>query len=57
MADNQWPQVINGLKLPYAIARGFEPGLWEPDEVDVKPEDKTFGARLRNFGSAVLSGS
>lgn len=57
LSDHTWPLVRKELKLPYAIQHGFEPGLWEPSEIDVKLEDRTFGARLRNLGSAVLSGS
>jgi hypothetical protein len=55
--DQTWPQVRKELKLPYAIQHRFEPGLWEPSEIDVTAQDKSFGARLRNLGSAVLAGS
>jgi hypothetical protein len=57
MADPQWLNVKNPLRLRYAIEHDFGPGLWLPDEITVKPEDKTFAGRLRNLGSAVLSGS
>jgi hypothetical protein len=57
LADLQWFNVAATLKLKYAVEHDFRPGLWLPSEVEVKPEDKTFGARLRNLGSAVLSGS
>ena len=57
MADPQWLNIRGPLKLRYAIEHEFGPGLWLPDEITVKPEDKTFAARLRNLGSAVLSRS
>jgi hypothetical protein len=41
------------LRLPYAIHQGPEPGLWKPEDIVAKPEDRTFGAKLRNLGSAV----
>jgi hypothetical protein len=53
LADPQWANVRKELRLPYAIQHVFEPGLWRPDEVLIRPEDKTFVARLRNLGSAV----
>ena len=51
----EWPQVRKELRLSYAVQHGFDPGLWEPSEIVAKPEDKTFGSRLRNLGSALLS--
>jgi hypothetical protein len=57
LADPQWLNIRGPLKLKYACEHDFQPGLWIPSEIEVKSEDKTFGARLRNLGSAVLSGS
>jgi len=57
LSDPQWLNIRGPLKLKYACERGFEPGLWLPSEVEIKAEDKTFGARLKNLGSAVFSGS
>jgi hypothetical protein len=51
MADIQWLAIKNPLRLRYAVERDFGPDLL------VRPEDKTFGARLRNFASVVSSGS
>jgi hypothetical protein len=57
MADNLWSEVRPELRLSYALAHGYEPGLWRPDEVRVTAEDKRFSSRLRNLGAAVLGGS
>jgi hypothetical protein len=57
MADPQWLNIKNPLTLRYAVERDFAPGLWTPDEIEVRPEDKGFAARLRNLGSAVLGGA
>jgi hypothetical protein len=57
LADLQWLNVRGPLRLKYACEHDFGPGLWIPSEIEVKPEDKTFGARLRNLGSAMFSGS
>jgi hypothetical protein len=57
LSDLQWLNIRGPLKLNYACEHGFAPGLWLPSEVKVTAEDKTFGARLRNLGSAVLAGS
>ena len=56
-ADNVWSLVRPELRLPYAIAQDFQPGLREPAEVKIRAEDKTFSARLKNFGVAVLGGA
>jgi hypothetical protein len=41
------------LRLRYAIDKGFEPGLWAPSDVEEsRPEDRSFGGRLKNLGFA-----
>jgi hypothetical protein len=53
--DNDSGRVKPDLRLRYAIEHDFQPGIWRPSDVEVKKEDQTFGAKLRNLGSAVSS--
>ena len=53
MNDPLWPTVRKDLRLPYAVERNFEPGMWLPSDIETKAEDRTFMAKLRNLGSAV----
>jgi hypothetical protein len=57
LSDPQWDLIRPELKLPYALQNDFGPGSWEPAEVPVRPEDKTFSSRLWNFEAAVMGGS
>jgi hypothetical protein len=41
------------LRLPYALSRNLEPGLWVPSDIKTTAEDHSFGAQLPNLGSAV----
>jgi hypothetical protein len=51
--DGTFGRQPGALRLPYAIAKGFEPGLWAPSDVeDSTPQDKSFGGRLKNLGVA-----
>jgi hypothetical protein len=54
MADPQWLNIKGPLRLRYAVEHDFDPGLWMPNEIMVKPEDRTFASRLLNLGSAVM---
>ena len=43
------------MRLRFAMEKGFEPGVWRPSDVEgwSRPEDRSFGGRLRNLGVAV----
>jgi hypothetical protein len=53
LADDRLNRLKLELRLPYALQQGSEPGLWKPSDVKVTKADQTFGAKLRNLGSAV----
>jgi hypothetical protein len=51
--DGTFARQPGALRLPYAIAKGFEPGLHAPsDGEDSTPADRSFGGRLKNLGVA-----
>ena len=48
-SSTRWP-----VRLRFAMEKGFEPGVWRPSDVEEsRPEDRSFGSRLRNLGVAV----
>ena len=54
LGDNEFARIKPQLRIRYAIDKGFGPGLWAPRDVEEsRPEDRTFGGRLRNLGAAV----
>jgi hypothetical protein len=54
LGDNVFARLKGPLKIAYAVDKGFGPGLWRPKDVEEsRPEDRTFGGRLPNLGSAV----
>jgi hypothetical protein len=51
--DGTFARQPGALRLPYAIAKGFEPGLYAPRDVeDSTAQDKSFQGRLKNLGIA-----
>ena len=51
--DGTFARQPGPLRLPYAIAKGFEPGLYAPSDVeDSTAADRSFGGRLKNLGIA-----
>jgi hypothetical protein len=51
--DGTFARQPGALRLPYAAAKGFEPGLWAPSDVEESAAaDRSFGGRLKNLGIA-----
>jgi hypothetical protein len=53
ITDERFDLLKPPLRIRYAIDKGFEVGLWRPEDIKTKPEDHTFAAKLRNLGWAV----
>ena len=53
LADIDFGRVKPELRLRYSLEHDFGPGVWRPQDIRVAAEDQTFGAKLRNLGSAV----
>jgi hypothetical protein len=52
LGDSRFARLKAPLRLRYAIDKGFEPGLWAPSDVEEsRPEDRSFGGRLKNLGT------
>ena len=51
--DDRYGQLRSEMKLAYAVAHDFRPGVWHPSEIETKAEDATFGQRLKQLGQAV----
>src|SRR4051812_22919806 len=41
------------LRLWFMVTDGWEPGVWRPEDIETRPEDRKFSTRLKRFGSAV----
>jgi hypothetical protein len=54
LGDDLFGRLKAALRIRYAVDKGFGPGLWRPSEVvESRPQDRTFGGRLKNLGVAV----
>jgi hypothetical protein len=53
LADAEFGRVRPELRIRYAIEHDLQPGIWRPSDIVTTAEDRTFGAKLRNLGSAV----
>jgi hypothetical protein len=43
------------VRIKYALDNDWQPGLWRPEDISTTPADATFGAKLKNLGSAVFT--
>jgi hypothetical protein len=51
--DSRYGELKSEMKLAYAVAHKWEPGIWRPTEIETKPSDASFGKRLSQLGTAV----
>jgi len=48
--------VHRSMRLWKVTIDNWQPGVWKPSDIETKPADRSFGARLRNLGQAVTGG-
>jgi len=55
-AERDLRQTYKSMQLWRTVVDDWQPGIWKPSDVETKPEDRSFTARLKNLGSAVTGG-
>ncbi|HKE71542.1 MAG TPA: hypothetical protein VKB55_19960 [Nocardioidaceae bacterium] len=54
--ENELRDVHRTMQLWKTVIDDWRPGIWRPADIETRPEDRTFAAKLRNLGSAVTGG-
>ena len=46
-------QTRASMRLWRTVVDDWQPGIWKPEDVETQPEDRSFGAKLKQLGQAV----
>jgi hypothetical protein len=52
-ANSDLRSVHKHFRLWFTVVDGWEPGVWKPEDIKTSAADRSFSAKLKNFGAAV----